>query len=269
MTDSSSVATTSYPARLTGTLDAPSRALWLVKWILVIPHLIVLFFLYIALFFVGIIAFFAILFTGNYPRALFDFAVGVLRWSWRVAFYAYSALGTDKYPPFTLQKTDYPADFEVDYPQSLSRGLIFVKWWLLILPHALIVGVLSGGTFMAMGWRADGAHPPYDGQHDLGMGNGGMWNDGMWSNPSWSGGMGADGSHGGFGLIGLLVLIAAIALLFRGTHIRSLFDLIVGLNRWVFRVTAYTFLLTDVYPPFRLDQGEVEPGAIQVASAKP
>jgi hypothetical protein len=139
--------TSGYPLSLRGNLTEPlSRWLWLVKWLLLIPHLIVLVFLWIAFVFVWVIALFAILFTGVYPRPLFDFNVGVLRWSWRVGFYGYLALGTDEYPPFTLKSVDaYPADLHVTFPGKLSRGLVLVKWWLLAIPHYIVVSFFQGG----------------------------------------------------------------------------------------------------------------------------
>ena len=194
-----------YPLRLTGELSPQlSRGLWLVKWLLAIPHFVVLFFLWIAFAVVSVVAFFAILATGRYPRGLFDFNVGVLRWSWRVGFYSYSALGTDKYPPFTLKDVpDYPARLEVEYPESLSRGLVLVKWWLLALPHYVVVAVFVGGAWAA--WT--------------GIGNEWMWSSG--------------------GLVGLLVLFAGVMLLFTGRYPKSLYDFVLGMNRWVFRVAAY------------------------------
>jgi len=218
--------TSRYPLRLTGELSPElSRGLWLVKWLLGIPHFIVLVLLWIAFAVLSVVAFFAILFTGRYPRAIFDFNVGVLRWTWRVSFYSYNALGTDRYPPFTLADvTDYPARLEVDYPQNLSRGLVLIKWWLLALPHYLVVGVFAGGTWA--GLNAANHH---------------------------------SGWTSGSGLIGLLVLIAGIALLFTRRYPKGIFDLVLGMDRWVYRVLAYAALMTDAYPPFRMDMGGQEP----------
>src|SRR4051794_41904783 len=94
---------TPYPVRVDASPEPSpiSRWLWLVKWLLLIPHLVVLFFLWTAFFVVSVIAFFAILFTARYPRSLFDFNVGVLRWTWRGDFYRYWGLGARCYSPFT------------------------------------------------------------------------------------------------------------------------------------------------------------------------
>lgn len=212
-----------YPVHLTGVLTEPlSRWLWLVKWFLAIPHYVVLAFLWLAFFITTLIAFFAILFTGRYPRGIFDFNVGVLRWNWRVAFYTFSALGTDRYPPFSLEVTDYPATLDVDYPERLSRGLVLVKSWLLAIPHLIIVSLLVGG----FGWFVTDAG----------------WQAAWWVAPL------------GGGLIGILTVIAGVVLLFTGRYPRDIFGLLIGLNRWVYRVYAYIALMRDEYPPFRLDQ---------------
>jgi hypothetical protein len=79
-----------------------ARGMPLVKWLLAIPHYVVLIFLFIAAVVSVIIAWFAILFTGRYPRSLFDFVVGVIRWANRVDAYAF-LLVTDRYPPFSLE----------------------------------------------------------------------------------------------------------------------------------------------------------------------
>ena len=133
------------PVTIRGELsDPPGRGLWLVKWLLIIPHIVVLVFLAAAAVFCTVAAFFAILFTGRYPRGLFDFTVGVLRWGWRVEFYSYGALATDRYPPFSLKSMDdYPADLHIAYPEALSRWKPLVKW-LFAFPHYLILAALAG-----------------------------------------------------------------------------------------------------------------------------
>lgn len=196
----------SYPVTVTGELSEPQgRGWWLIKWLLAIPHYIILCFLWIASFVICVIAFFAILFTAKYPKELFDFNVGVMRWTWRVGFYTYQALGTDKYPPFTLQAGGYPADIDVPYPENLSRGLVLIKWWLLAIPHYIIVAFFQGGW----GYR-----------------------------------------YGGLVLV--LAIIAGVVLLFTGKYPEDIFKLVVGFNRWSYRVWAYAALMRDEYPPFRL-----------------
>src|SRR5215204_4745671 len=92
-----------HPVRLEGRLDPGlSRWLWLVKWLLAIPHFIVLAFLWIAFVVLSVVAFFAILFTARYPRGIFDFVLGLDRWVARVV--AYAGLMTDAYPPFRLDQ---------------------------------------------------------------------------------------------------------------------------------------------------------------------
>jgi hypothetical protein len=223
---------TPYPVRVDAALDPPSRWLWLVKWILLIPHYVVLFFLWVAFCVVTVIAFFAILFTGRYPRGLFDFNVGVLRWSWRVHYYGYWALATDRYPPFTLVDVPhYPAHLDVSYPERLSRGLIFVKW-LLAVPHYLVVVLFVGGGVW-LGTRGGGS-------------------DDAWDN----------GTTAGISLVGLLVLIAAIVLLFTGRYPNPIYDFVMGMDRWALRVGPYVALMTDRYPPFRLDLGGTDPASL-------
>src|SRR3954452_14707671 len=136
-----------YPVELDARLDdGLSRWLWLVKWILAIPHYVVLVLLWAAFVVLTVCAAFAILVTGRYPRGIFDFNVGVLRWTWRVSYYSTSGLGTDRYPPFSLgAEPDYPATLVVPYPERLSRKLVLVKSWLLALPQLCIVAIFAGG----------------------------------------------------------------------------------------------------------------------------
>jgi hypothetical protein len=220
---------TSHPVRLTGQWSPRlSRWLWLVKMFLAIPHFIVLAALGVVFLVSTVFAGIAILLTGRYPRALFDVNVGIMRWNWRVGFYVYAALGTDRYPPFTLARTDYPADFDIEYPERVSRGLVLVKW-LLALPH-LLIGMLVVADLLFAPWTADQV-------------------------------VSADTAQlTSFSVLNLLVVIGGIFLLITGGYPRPLFDLLLGINRWLYRVVAYVAFLRDEYPPFRLDTGAEDAG---------
>jgi len=210
-----------YPVRLEGELDPPlSRWLWLVKWFLLIPHIICLVFLWIAFVLTTIGAFFVLLFTGRYPRGIFDFNLGVARWTWRVAFYSYSALATDRYPPFSRgPEPDYPARLDVDYPEQQRKGLPLIGWWLLGVPQFALAAVFAGGG-AGWGWR-------------FGFG----------------------------GVVGVLAFVVALLLLFKNRYPEDVFNIVMGFNRWVFRVCAYAAFMTPEYPPFRFDPGPQEPEA--------
>lgn len=189
--------------RVRGAIDAPSNKLWLVKWcVLAVPHYPILIGLYLVYPLVVLAAGVAILLTGRYPRPLFDFNVGVLRWSWRVMNYRFPMNTTDKYPPFSLKpQADYPGDLEVDYPEQLSRGAVLVKWWLLALPQII------------MCWAMEAP-------------------------------------------LQVLCVISAVRLLARGTVSEGMFDLLMGIVRWRYRVAVYVSLMSDEYPPFRMDLGQ-------------
>jgi Domain of unknown function (DUF4389) len=120
--------------------DELNRWLPLVKWLLVIPHFFVLFFVGLAAAFVVLFAFFAVLFTGRWPRGAFDFVVGTVRWAYRVV--AYFHLMTDAYPPFSLaDDPDYPVRLHVEYPERIANWRPLVHW-LLALPYLFVASIL-------------------------------------------------------------------------------------------------------------------------------
>lgn len=187
--------------RVRGAIDAPSRWLFIVKWcVLAVPHYPILIVLYAMYPVLTVVAGIAILFTGRYPRTIFDVNVGVLRWSWRVMNYRFPMNSTDKYPPFTLAaRPDYPGELDVDYPGQLSQWAVLVKL-LLALPQIIICWAMEP-------------------------------------------------------LLQVLAVISAVRLLARGTVSPGMFDLLMGIVRWRYRVAVYVSLMCDEYPPFRMDLG--------------
>jgi hypothetical protein len=122
-----------YPSEL-------NRWLPLVKWLLAIPHYVVLFFVGVGAFFVMIYGFFAVLFTGRWPRGAFEYLVGAARWYFRVL--AYVHLMTDAYPPFSLaDDPGYPLRLNIDHPDRIANWRALVQW-LLAIPYLWIAAVL-------------------------------------------------------------------------------------------------------------------------------
>ena len=186
-----------------------SRLLLFLKPFMAIPHVIVLFFLYIAVFVVTTIAWFAILITGRYPRGMWEFTMGVMRWSANVTAYA-TTFQRDEYPPFS-GTGDYPVTFDMEYPDTLSRLMIFIKW-LLAIPHFIVLYFL---------------------------------------------GIAAN----------IVVFVSWIVVLITGHYPESLFKFIVGVYRWSYRVSVYTMLLTDDYPPFSFDEPNAGPAGPAIGAA--
>ena len=236
----------SYPLDIRGDLSPDlSRWLWLVKWLLAMPHFIVLIFLSLAAFVVWIISWWAILFTARYPRGMFNYIVGVMRWWWRVSFYAFYPLATDRYPPFSLKSNDdYPADLYVEYPERLSRVKVIFKWWLLAIPHYIVVMLFTGMQILldnnidAIAWTMNYLQSADAVEYVL------VLMPLIISLPF--------AAIAAVGLMGVLVLIAAVTLLFRGRYPTDIFELVMRMQRWSYRVSGYSGLLYDNYPPFRL-----------------
>jgi hypothetical protein len=131
----------SYPVSVSAELQQSyTRFLPLVKWLLLLPHYFALFFLAIGAAVVAFIALFAVLFTGSYPRGMWDFMVGFYRWTLRVT--AYLLLMTDRYPPFSLGETpDDNVMLHAEYPARVERWRPFVAW-LLILPYLIVASLI-------------------------------------------------------------------------------------------------------------------------------
>ena len=174
-----------YPEKL-------SRLSALARLILAIPQLLIIYALGTVVGIITFIAWFAILFTRRYPKGLFELVVGFNRWIANV--YAYTALLRDEYPPFSTDPGRYAVTYDVDYPEKLSRWLIFVKWFLALL-HQIALYILG---FVAL----------------------------------------------------VAEIIAWFAIIITGRFPRGLFNYVVGVMRWYLRVSAYTSLMSDKFPPY-------------------
>jgi hypothetical protein len=141
-------ADSSYPVRFDVAYpENLSRGLIFIKWLLAIPHFVIIYALNIVFEVLTFIAFFAILFTTKYPEGLFKFNVGIRRWQANVT--AYLMLMRDEYPPFSFDPGQYPVTLEIDYPENLKRFAPLYKW-LLAIPHLIVLGVLGIVAFLGI-----------------------------------------------------------------------------------------------------------------------
>ena len=188
-----------YPVELVGEYqEGVNRFLWLIKWLLLIPHIVVLWLLSITTIVTTPLAWLAVIIMGRYPEFLWAYHTGILRWRWRVNFYSYEAGNTDQYPPFAFEsREDYPADLVIEYPESSSR-LTGLFRWLLIIPHWIVTAILSE-------------------------------------------------------IVGILVFFALVITMFTRRYPEGIFNIVMVMNRWIYRVSAYGWLLVDDYPPFSFD----------------
>jgi len=140
---------TDYPARYD--VEYPERlSRWMifVKWLLAIPHFIIVYLLQLVGGVMAFIAFFSILFTKKWPRGMFDFMVQIQRWTANTFVYALT-LQRDEYPPFSGEEGEYPLRLEIEYDDDLSRWMIFVKW-LLVIPHLIVLMFLLIAAYLVI-----------------------------------------------------------------------------------------------------------------------
>jgi hypothetical protein len=259
-----------YPIDLRADYPVQSSRGWaaltilLIKFLALIPHAFVLFFLNIAQIVVALVAQVAVAIKGEYPAGMHDFVSGVLRWNTRVTAFIFSL--TDQYPPFALKPADdYSVDVVIERPQSSSR--LYAAFTLVV--EILFVVFLVGVIWLAVWASSRGA----------GTGASGDGSSSFNSTPNFP-----SGSYSGLVLrqiaalphlivlafvsIGAFVvwLIVQWVILFGGRYPRSMYDFTAGYVRWQTRVTGYTLGLSDRYPPFTFEPSLVAPALVGASS---
>jgi pSer/pThr/pTyr-binding forkhead associated (FHA) protein len=185
-----------YPITLEADYPEGGIARWrpFLHFLMAFPHLFVVGVLALGAFFASVYAAIVIIFTGKYPRGVFDFIAGVLRWQARVNLFA--NLVTEEYPPFSLEDEPYPVRVRFQYPERIARWRPFVHW-IMVLPHSFVLFFLQIAGAVA-------------------------------------------------------VLVAGLSILFTRKYPPGIFNFVVGVQRWQTRVAAFSYVMTEQYPPFEL-----------------